>query len=481
MRRLLLTALTAFSALAAADYPCWRGNGDGVWIESGQPLIADLDQKKLVWESEERGLLPTYYWLIGGVGGLVHADGRIFLTCAAPMGELRPPAHREKILADLRKPGRRGTEAAARMRRELGIADDEKLADLLTTAQLGDVVLAIDAATGTTVWKQSFPGVFANPAALHMNGEPLLVWPKPKAGPHNLPAVLGQRVAVIGYGGDLYCLDAASGALHWRKKAQHRPGTMTSVLPAGGHFVCLCDTGTDPAKPRLAFVGIKPEDGSIAWKLPPPYDINATVGKTGPVRHSSGGKELALFGGTAVDASTGTVLWEVPGHGPHGSAAIGGGYLVLSGPVKDGGPVGYRLGDDITQAPTQAWQLGAEYAVSGSCTPCIYRDHAWYKAVDPANTQLSRMVAVELATGKVAATEPSRNDACGACHAADGLIFYEDGAWIADPANLARATGSIGTSGDGAVDYADCHAPCFVDGRLFVRGLNHVRCYDLRR
>ena len=339
-----------------------------------------------------------------------------------------------------------------------------------------DIVLCVDAATGKTVWKQFFPDVADNPNGRHpLSGGPMFSFGKPKQGPHNLPAVAGGKVAAIGFGGHLYCLDAATGAVVWQKRAFEGPHTMSSVLPAAGNFLCLHSADIpDGNKKRLGFTAFKAEDGSIAWTTP-----LVETGRTGPIRHLAADREVILIGGRCLDAASGKQLWEVPGHGPHGSPAIGEGFLMLAGPARDGGPLGYRLGSDIATAPTPAWRLGAEHAVSNSCSIAIHRGFAYYKGVNPSDTNLSRMVAVELATGKATATEPFRNDACGACSAGDGMIFYEDGAWSAMPA-FAKLPGHIGTPGDGALDYADCHSPCYVEGRLYVRGRNHLRCYDLR-
>jgi hypothetical protein len=83
MRIAVLTALIATALAHAADYPCWRGNGDGVWVESGKPLVANLDEKKLLWESEERRLTSSYDFFEGGVGGLVSAEGRVYVQPTA--------------------------------------------------------------------------------------------------------------------------------------------------------------------------------------------------------------------------------------------------------------------------------------------------------------------------------------------------------------------------------------------------------------
>lgn len=60
------------------------------------------------------------------------------------------------------------------------------------------------------------------------------------------------------------------------------------------------------------------------------------------------------------------------------------------------------------------------------------------------------------------------------------MIFYEVDGFPADPAHIAPLPGFLGSGGDGADDFADCHAPCLVEGRIHVRGRRSVRCYDLR-
>lgn len=462
----------------AADYPCWRGNGDGVWAESGQALVTDLDQKKLVWESEEQDLVPSYDFFEGGVGGLVYAEGRIYMTCAVPAGA-SDPAFREQFAAYVKQTSGKPAKVWPEVIKRFG-GNEADLINRFSAAMVADVVLCIDAATGKTVWKQVFPDVAKNPNGRSMVGAPMLTFGKPKSGPHNLPGVGGDHVAVIGFGGDLYCLDAKTGALAWKKKVLNRSSTAASVLPAAGNFICLHDSSTDPKKSDVTFTAFKAADGSMAWGFRPPADINAQIGKPGPVRHVNADGDFVLFGGRAVDAASGALLWEVPSS-CEGSVAIGDGYLVLPGDGDQQGPIAYRLSKPFTAAPTLAWKLEAANAAVFHCTPAIYRGHVWYKGAAPGDG-LSRMVAVELASGTVATSEPFRNDACASCHAADGVIFYEVNGFPADPANIAKLPGFLAANGggDGAADFANCHAPCYANGRIFIRGRNSVRCFDLR-
>lgn len=67
-----------------------------------------------------------------------------------------------------------------------------------------EVVLALDRATGRTVWEYKYPAAFLK--GMNMNTGP---------GPHATPLVVGDRIYTAGVNGKLHCLDKKTGRVLW--------------------------------------------------------------------------------------------------------------------------------------------------------------------------------------------------------------------------------------------------------------------------
>jgi len=118
-----------------------------------------------------------------------------------------------------------------------------------------DVVVALDAATGATVWEQADAAPFS--AEYDMSHGP---------GPHATPLVSGGRVFAAGATGVLSALDQASGRLLWRHDLVRefgvapRPNGYACSPLAFGDTVIVFVGGTDHA-----VVAFRQHDGSVAW------------------------------------------------------------------------------------------------------------------------------------------------------------------------------------------------------------------------
>jgi len=137
-----------------------------------------------------------------------------------------------------------------------GIAVDNGM--LYTMYRTGDneVAIALDAATGKTLWEHSNAAAFLPGMAME-NG----------AGPHATPLILGDRVYTVGILARLQCFDKKTGELHWAKDLyKDFPGSTrmergysgspmayknTIILTLGGH--------------GHAVIALNPADGALVW------------------------------------------------------------------------------------------------------------------------------------------------------------------------------------------------------------------------
>jgi outer membrane protein assembly factor BamB len=444
------------------SWPCWRGVDGSGYAPGCPPLVDDLSKAKLVWESEEKRMPSSYGFIMGGAGGPVVADGRVYIFYMWPSGEIDQAYYEKNKSTD----GKKQPELE-KMAKAFGMTPEEVLK---TKCMKGadDIVLAMDAATGRTIWKQVFAGATQN-VSMSVRG----AWKWNKCGPHNIPAVAYGKVCAIGGSGMVYCLDAGTGKEAWKKQlVSLKPGARNNgaVSFAGGLFVM--------AKGSAA-IGVNPADGSVKWEVP-----DCLGGVLNPVRWlPKEGGEFIVAGATAIDPATGKALWKAEGAIPGNctAVAVNGEYLVLGGSEDKGQGVGLQCYRITPRGATKVWALPAECATQNSCAPVIAGDYAYCKNADPATPNLSRWLCVELATGKMKPTPCTRTDACASLIGGGGMLYYEAIVINADPAKLTLSTSGNWAPGDGADNYARSHTPCIVDGLLYVRGQNSVRCFDLRR
>ncbi|MEO1084426.1 MAG: PQQ-binding-like beta-propeller repeat protein, partial [Acidobacteriota bacterium] len=201
-------------------------------------------------------------------------------------------------------------------RRPLGSGHSSILAHggrLFTMYRDGDqeVVIALDAATGKTVWEHRYVTE---------------LWPDMREvfglGPNATPAIIGDRIVSIGISGQLRCLDLASGELLWqhdlpakygRRERQEEYGYSNSPLLYQGKILVLVG-GTDHG-----VVSFDPADGSALWQSAPGGISYAPATLT-----TLGGQDHFVYfspqGVVALDPSTGGQLWDSPmeyGNGNH--------------------------------------------------------------------------------------------------------------------------------------------------------------------
>lgn len=88
-------------------------------------------------------------------------------------------------------------------------------------------------------------------------------------------------------------------------------------------------------------------------------------------------------------------------------------------------------------------------------------------------------VRVELATGKLQGLG-NHTDSHASMVAGDGMMFYEGYFHRVTQKFALLANMDWLKCGDNSVNYANSHTPPYVEGRLYVKGHNSIRCLDLR-
>ena len=170
-----------------------------------------------------------------------------------------------------------------------------------------EIVIALDAGTGKTIWKHKYPSEHAN-----FNFG---------AGPHSTPLVVGDRVFTIGTNKQLYAFDTRTGEVLWAHDLVQEFGSPSLLIrpivkagygcsPIAFGDTIICSVG-GPGQSVMAF---RQHDGAVVWKsgdfltsAAPPILIEV-----------AGRPQLVVLGGGTVngmDPTNGKLLWSLP-HDP---------------------------------------------------------------------------------------------------------------------------------------------------------------------
>ena len=235
---LTLILHTVFS-LRADDWPCFRGPAhDGISKERSWTAIWPKEGPKQVWKTN-----------VGfGFSSMSVAKGRVFT---------------------------------------MGNTNDE------------DTVFALDANTGATIWKHTYPCVT----------DPRFY----EGGTLSTPAVDGERVFTISKRGDVFCFEAATGKIVWQKNIIKELGL---ALPANDKDNWWGFAGSPLVRGDLVLlnaasdgVALNKSTGKIAWS-----NGQGFSGYSTPISFRQNGKNLIALAGAdsivAVGEKDGKVLWR---------------------------------------------------------------------------------------------------------------------------------------------------------------------------
>ncbi len=298
-----------------------------------------------------------------------------------------------------------------------------------------DVIVCAGAADGKVVWKKEYqPGADQGDAS-------------------STPCIVDGKCYVAGLDGDVYCLDAETGAEVWKAKAAPEGGVVhSSVVVGEGVAVVLAG--------RLT--GMDARTGAILWR-----QAKVSGRENSPVLWKSGEKTFVVCNTenevACVELATGNLLWQVPGGG-RSTAAIDGSLLVVQSPNPEIALAAYRLSET---APEKLWFVRG--CCDGAASPLVHEGCVFAVTA-------RKVVCVEAATGKVRWEEKLKGEGHTSPVLADGKILV-----VVDRKLLAiRATpAKYELLSQASLPISQFASPAVAGGRLFVRLNDGIGCYDI--
>lgn len=250
-----------------------------------------------------------------------------------------------------------------------------------------ELVEALDAATGKTLWKDP--------------GHPTRFRPQVGGGdgPLCTPVVAGDRVIVLGAAGTLACLDATTGRRLWTRETHRDFSAAEGYFGAGSTPVVVGDraiVNVGGAKQNAGLVAFDLASGETAWQT-----LADAASYSAPVAVEVDGRPhvlaLTRLACVLVDAATGEIRWQFP-FGQRGPTVNAATPVILAGErllVTAAYGIGSVCASFDGRAATPVWE-GIDSLATQYCTPlevaeqlyCIDgRDDmppADFKCVDPA-------------------------------------------------------------------------------------------------
>ncbi len=232
-------------------------DGLGSAVPIDRPVVAGLGAARFVWKSQAR--LPFFYC---GSSSPVADGDLVVVNFHQPTGQLTFTSGGRKF-------------SATKPPQEVPYDWSERL-----LAHADDVIVGIDARSGLTRWRTELPM-----RAVNWQGDQ-------KSMPGNTCAIAGGRVFATGFGGQIYALSAATGALIW--ESDLGPASARWREAAGAVIARRSAAATPPKAPKT----LGHSDGAGLAK---PIVVGDAV------VFNAGHRELHAF-----DAATGRRLWSDP-------------------------------------------------------------------------------------------------------------------------------------------------------------------------
>lgn len=328
-----------------------------------------------------------------------------------------------------------------------------------------EVVVALDAATGKTLWEHKYEAATAG-----MNYEF-------GAGPHSTPLVSGDRIFAVGATGKFHALDKKTGRVvwahdMWKEYNATRMGRGYSCSPVAYKDLVIVTLGGR----GQALVAFNQRDGAVAWKR---QDLEVSP-NSHMVVNVGGQDQLVAFMGREVaglNPLTGDLLWSHPHATDFGlniTAPVYGddGLLFLSSAYAGGSRVVRLTRDkDGKTTPTEVWfhrRLRVHHTTAVRVGDLVFGSSGDF---GPAF-----LAAVDVKTGRLLWQDRSFSKA---------NLLYADGKLIIldEDGNLGLATaGEEGLKVISKVPVMDATswtAPTLVGTRLYLRDRKKIVALDL--
>jgi outer membrane protein assembly factor BamB len=325
----------------------------------------------------------------------------------------------------------------------------------------GDLVTeALDAVTGKQQWKIAFPTRYTSTISSD-------------DGPRCVPLIHERRVYLLGPGGEMACVDFASGKQIWSRQVCQEFKSPSSYFGAGsspiveGDKLLLNVGGAGGA----GIVALALDDGHTIWTA---TDEGASY--SSPVAATIDGVRQVVFvtrlNVVSLDPQSGAVRFRFPfgARGPTVNAAnplVLGDHLFVSASYG----VGAQWAKITPRGATKEW--GNDDVMSSQYSTCVEKDGLLYGIDGRQDVGGARLRCFNPATGKILWTE--ENFGTGNLILADGklLIMKTDGELLL--VNAAPRKYSVLASAR-VFDNTSQALAALSDGRLFVRDTKTLKC-----
>lgn len=165
-----------------------------------------------------------------------------------------------------------------------------------------EIVIALDAATGETIWEHTYPSEILNFRV--------------GAGPHATPLIVGERLFTTGTNKQLFAFNKRTGKVLWSHDLIREFNAPTGLIraPVNAGYACsplayddmVIVTAGGPGQAVMAF---NQHDGSVVWK-----SQDFLIAPASPILINVDGQDqLVVYGGQTInglDPGTGELLWS---------------------------------------------------------------------------------------------------------------------------------------------------------------------------
>jgi outer membrane protein assembly factor BamB len=341
---------------------------------------------------------------------------------------------------------------------------------LLSNRDMEEFAVALDTKEGKEIWSAKIGGVGKNIGPQY-------------PGTRSTPTVDGDVLYCLGSDGDLVCLEKDKGKEVWRKNLRKdfdgKPGNWAyaeSPLVDGDTLVCT------PGGAKATLVALNKKNGDVIWKSEVPGGDEAayasvTIAETGGIKQYVQFLQKGLVG---VDAKTGKFLWRydktasgspanIPTPVAHADYVYSGSGLGGAGLVKLKADKGTVEAEQVYFTKELPTSIGGMVRLG---------DYLY-------GTNSKELMCVEFTTGKVKWRDKSVG-AASICYA-DGYLYLHgengEAALVEATPDGYREKGRF-TPPDqpkriNKMEKAWAY-PVVADGRLYLRDLNMLWCYDVK-
>jgi outer membrane protein assembly factor BamB len=331
-----------------------------------------------------------------------------------------------------------------------------------------EVVEALDARTGTGLWRYAYPTAYRDDFGFD-------------EGPRAVPVVAGGRVYTFGAEGQLHAVDLASGRGLWNVDTMRRFGVRKGFFGAAGSPLVedgrvIANIGGKDGAKAAGIVAFHADTGAVLWTA---TDHEASYSSA--VGAAIGGRRHAVFftraGLVGLDPSTGTVLfqrrWRSRSAASVNAATplVVGDQIFISASYETGAALLAVKGSELTEIWSSDDALSNHYATSVHSGGYLYGFHG-RQEFGPS------LRAVELRTGAVKWSE-EKFRAGSVTLAGDRLLVARETGELL----LARATPeAFRPLARAQVLPPTVRAlPALADGFVYLRNDNTLVCLDLRK